>query len=69
MCTNLKVLSESLYLTNTNMTGFRCFSKIFALDESSLSNGRVKLNHIVAGYLFHGCYFGAIMESMKIEKN
>ena len=31
---------------NTNMTGFSCFSKIFAsfaLDESRLSIGRVKI--------------------------
>ena len=35
------VLIES-YLMNTNMTGFRWFSKIFAsLYESSLSIGRV----------------------------
>ena len=27
---------------NTNLTGFQWFSKIFALDESSLSVGRVK---------------------------
>ena len=33
--------------TNTNMTGFRWFSKIFAplcLDKSSLSIGRVNIN-------------------------
>ena len=40
----MRVLSES-YLMNTNMTGFRCFSKIFAcvcaLDESSPSMKRV----------------------------
>ena len=37
---------------NTNMTGFRCFSNIFApfsLDESSLSTGRV--NRICATLL------------------
>ena len=28
----------------------------------------LKLNHIVAGYLFEGCYFGAIMGRVKIEK-
>ena len=44
MGTHMKVLSESFPM-NTNMTGFRCFSKIFAslhaLDKSSLSIGRV----------------------------
>ena len=30
---------------NTNMTGLRCFSKIFASDESSLSIGRVNVGH------------------------
>ena len=42
--THLGVLSES-FLMNTNMTGFRWVSKILrpcALDESSLSIGRVK---------------------------
>ena len=41
--TYLRVLSES-YPMNTNMTGFRRFSKYlchFALDKSSLSLGRV----------------------------
>ena len=37
MGTHLRVLSKS-YLMNTNMTGFRCFSKIFAF----LCFGRVK---------------------------
>ena len=44
MGTYLRVLSES-YPMNTNTTGFRWFSKIFAycaLDVSSLSIGRVK---------------------------
>ena len=44
MGTHLRELSES-YLMNTNMTGFRWFSKILAslcLDESSLSIGIVK---------------------------
>ena len=44
MNTHLRVLNES-YLMNTNMTGFRRFSKIFAsyaLNESSLSIGSVK---------------------------
>ena len=37
----MRVHSES-YTMNTNMTGFRWFSEIFAfLDESSLSIGRV----------------------------
>ena len=43
MSTHLEVLSKS-YLMNTNMTGFRWFSKILVslcLDESSLSMGRV----------------------------
>ena len=43
MGTDLRVLSKS-YPMNTNMTGFRWFSKMFAslcLDESSLSIGRV----------------------------
>ena len=42
--THLRVLSES-YLMNTNMTGFRWFKKSlhpYALDESSLSIGRIK---------------------------
>ena len=41
--THLRVFSDC-YPMNTNMTGFRGFSKIFgpyALDESSLSIGRV----------------------------
>ena len=42
MGTHLKVLRES-YPMNTNMAGFRWFSKIFALGESSLSIGRVKI--------------------------
>ena len=45
MGTHLRVLSES-YPMNTNMTGFRWFSKIFVslclMDESSLSFGRAK---------------------------
>ena len=42
MGTHLRVLSESSPI-DTNMAGFRWFSNIFfALDESSLSNGRVK---------------------------
>ena len=44
MGTHLRELSESFPM-NTNMTGFRCFSNIFAslcLDERSLSIGRVK---------------------------
>ena len=46
MCAQVRVLSES-YPINTNMTGFRRFSNIFAslhhcaLNESSLSIGRV----------------------------
>ena len=44
MGSHLRVLNKS-YLMNTNMTGFRWFSKIFAsLDESSLSIQRVKNN-------------------------
>ena len=42
MGTHLRVLNES-YPMNTNMTGLRCFSKIYALGESSLSIERVKL--------------------------
>ena len=44
MGTHMRVLIES-YPMNTNMTGYRWFSKIFAslyLDESSLSIDRVK---------------------------
>ena len=45
MGTHMKVLGESFPM-NTNMTGFRCFSKLFvhlcALDKNSLSIGRVK---------------------------
>ena len=44
MGTHLRVLSKS-YPMNSNMAGFRWFSKILhscALDESSLSYGRVK---------------------------
>ena len=44
MGTHLRVLVRS-YPINTNMTGFRCFSKILrpcALDESRLSIERVK---------------------------
>ena len=47
MGTHLRVLLESFPM-NTNVTGFRCFSKIFApcgLDESSLSIGRVKKDY------------------------
>ena len=43
MGTHLRELTESSS-TNTNMTGFRLFSKVYApcaLDESSLSIGRV----------------------------
>ena len=47
MGTHLMELSESFPM-NTNMTGFRWFSRIFAslceLDESRLSNGRVNLH-------------------------
>ena len=46
MGTHMKALSKGFPM-NTNMTGFRHFSKIFAsvcLGESSLSIGRVKLN-------------------------
>ena len=45
MGTHLRVLGES-YPMYTNMTGFGWFSKILcpcALDESSLSIGRVKV--------------------------
>ena len=48
MGTYLRVLSKS-YPMNTNMTGFGWFSKIFApcaLDESSLSIGRSRLQRI-----------------------
>ena len=42
MGTHSRVLSESFPM-NSNMTGFRCFSKnICSLDESSLSTRRVK---------------------------
>ena len=55
--THLRVLSES-YLMTTNMSGFTCFSKIFAfLDKSSLSIGRV--NSLVQNTLFFivsGCF-------------
>ena len=43
--THMRVLSDSFQM-NTNMTGFRWFSKSLctcALDESSLSTGRVKV--------------------------
>ena len=48
MGTHLRVLGEN-YLMNTNMTGFRGFSKIFASlffgrKYTSLSIGRVKSN-------------------------
>ena len=49
MGTHLRVLSES-YPMNTNMTGLRCFSKIFVvllcLDKNSLSIGRVRDHNI-----------------------
>ena len=35
MGTHLRVLSKG-YLMNTNMTGFRCFSKIFAKVDLAL---------------------------------
>ena len=43
MDTHLLVLSESFSM-NTNMTGFRCFLKLFssAMGECSLSKERVK---------------------------
>ena len=41
MGTHLRVLNESFPM-NTNMTGFRGFFHSCALDESSLSIGRVK---------------------------
>ena len=43
--THQRVLSES-YVMNTNMTGFRCFTSLHlcALDESSLSIGRVNIS-------------------------
>ena len=44
MGTHLRVLSES-FLMSTNMTGFRCFSELFAffcMDAISLSMERVK---------------------------
>ena len=54
MGTHLRVLSES-YLLNTNMTGFRKFSKYLcpcSLDRNSLSIGRVKgLNTSCIGIL------------------
>ena len=49
MGTYLRVLSESFQM-NTNMTGFKWFQKAlhpFALDESSLSMGRVKIWSLV----------------------
>ena len=47
MVTHLRVLSVS-YPMNTIMTAFRWFSKMrpCALDKSSLSIGRVKLNMV-----------------------
>ena len=48
MGTHLRVLSES-YPMNTNMTGFRLFSKSLrfcALDDSSLSIGRVLMVYL-----------------------
>ena len=42
MGTHLRVFSES-YQINTNMTGFRWFSKYCALEESSLHIGGVKI--------------------------
>ena len=49
MGTHMRILSKS-YLMNTNMTGFKCFSKnfasLYALDKSSISVGRVK-NHLI----------------------
>ena len=49
MGTHLRVLSES-YLMNTNMTGKDDFQKYLrpcALEESSLSIGRVKVRYLV----------------------
>ena len=41
MGTHSRVLRES-YLMNTNMIGYRCFSKTLCRHESSLSIGKVK---------------------------
>ena len=49
MGTHMRVLSES-YPINTNMRGFRFFFKSLrpcALEESSLSIGRVKLDKLI----------------------
>ena len=56
MGTHLRELSES-YPMNTNMTGFRWFSKIFAdtLDESSLSIGRVKHDTVKSVFSLTSC--------------
>ena len=55
MGSHLRVLSDS-YPMNTNMTGFQRFSKISgpcALDESSLSMGRVNpFKHVVLFKVF-----------------
>ena len=56
MGTYLRALSKN-YPMNTNMTGFRWFSKIFAslcLDESSLSIGRVRIATRCIKSLLHG---------------
>ena len=60
MGTHLTVLSESFPM-NTNMTGFRWFSKIFAicpLDESSFSIGRVNCALLSLTHSFPNVTFG-----------
>ena len=58
MGTHLRVLNES-YLTNTNMAGFRWFSKIVASlffgRESSLSIGRVNSEYGTKPWYLEQC--------------
>ena len=55
---HVRVLSKS-YLMNTNMTGFRWFSRIIAsLGESSLSIGRINSSTLIKPIFNSGkCYF------------
>ena len=67
--THLRVLSES-YPMNTNVTGFRWFSKILlpcALDESSLSIGRVTSNE--SSYCADDVKIGIWYKSFRTSQN
>ena len=64
MGTHLRALSES-HLMNTNMTGFGWFSKFIllscAMEESSLSIGRVNITEIQFNFTTRACPDGHVV--------